>query len=124
MEGPLYTICVLGTFGISQAERNACPNRYSCRPPIKSLNSSDLLIAANKKRFHLDTAYKIRRQHRKWDDPVGWWLICTVFFFLTQDAMGFGSSLEDVTQATHWTYMTRLSNVTALRKRLWRNFYA
>ncbi|KAJ2430419.1 hypothetical protein GGF41_001007 [Coemansia sp. RSA 2531] len=56
MESVLYTICVLGTFGINQAERDAYPNRPADHPHIKLWNSSDLVIAAGHKHVHMDTA--------------------------------------------------------------------
>ncbi|KAJ2012861.1 hypothetical protein GGI14_005645, partial [Coemansia sp. S680] len=56
MESVLYTICVLGTFGINQAEQDAYPNRQAGRPHIKLWNSLDLVIAAEQKHLHMDTA--------------------------------------------------------------------
>ncbi|KAJ2353826.1 hypothetical protein GGH92_000412 [Coemansia sp. RSA 2673] len=56
MESVLYTICVLGTFGINQAERDAYPNRPAGRPHIKLWNSSDVVTATKQKCLYMDTA--------------------------------------------------------------------
>ncbi|KAJ2110429.1 hypothetical protein GGI16_000300 [Coemansia sp. S142-1] len=56
MESVLYTICVLGTFGINQAEWDAYPNRQAGHPRIKLWNSSDPVTATEQKRLHMDTA--------------------------------------------------------------------
>ncbi|KAJ2064598.1 hypothetical protein GGI17_000925 [Coemansia sp. S146] len=54
-ESILYIICVLGTFGINQAERNEYPAGESWFPHIKTWNSGNAVNAAEVKREHMDT---------------------------------------------------------------------
>ncbi|KAJ2860189.1 hypothetical protein GGH94_005673 [Coemansia aciculifera] len=52
----LYIICVLGTFGINQADRNEYPAGESWFPQIKSWNSGDAAHVTEIKRLHMDSA--------------------------------------------------------------------
>ncbi|KAJ2750664.1 hypothetical protein GGI19_004969 [Coemansia pectinata] len=55
-ESILYIICVLGTFGINQAERNEYPAGELSFPHIKQWNSRNAVNASRIKRLHMDSA--------------------------------------------------------------------
>ncbi|KAJ2104181.1 hypothetical protein GGI09_000256 [Coemansia sp. S100] len=55
-ESILYIICILGTFGTSQARRNRYPEGSSKYPYIKLWSSDNALEAFKIKRIHMNTA--------------------------------------------------------------------
>ncbi|KAJ2870223.1 hypothetical protein GGH93_005733, partial [Coemansia aciculifera] len=54
-ESILYIICMLGTFGINQADRNEYPAGESSFPHIKTWNLGNTVNATEVKREHMDT---------------------------------------------------------------------